>query len=208
MSEPTDRFTQGVLDAHEGGTVPLGGKTLYRFPWMGALAGVLMAVAGGALSVSSFLELRDHPDAPVVVQGPLDPSHLGQWTQCQWAEASCADPVVQTDTYHYRAVRQTAESVVWIASDGPVPCPGSMAGVLKPAKRTVLETLDASVPGAVHWVLWTHAGPSNAAGLVIGGAVFALLGLFVAFWFGAIGQRVRDRVRPGFSGGASQRELR
>jgi hypothetical protein len=45
-------------------------------------------------------------------------------------------------------------------------------------------------------VLWTHAGPGNAWGLVAGALVFGMLGVFVLLWFSVVGQRVRAaRVR-------------
>jgi hypothetical protein len=210
MREPEDRLTRGVLDAHEDNSLPVGGRTLYRVPLLGAFVGVLMMAGAAWVSASSVQDLRRWPAAPVSVEGPLTAAHADQWVRWAPGEEGCAGapvatetkPVV-TETKNYQPVPQADAPVVWIASEAPVSCAAPVTGVLRPAVRAVGERLRATAPASEHLVLWTHAGPANAWGLVAGGLVFGMLGLFVMAWFSVIGQRVRDARRraPSEGGG-------
>lgn len=191
MHPPDDRFTQGVLDAEAEDRLPLGGKTLYRAPWVGALVGLLMVLGAGAVSWSSVQDLRRWADAPVPVEGAPGTEHLDQWVAWTPGTLACADTVVQIETRRYRAVPLPDDRVLWISSDDPDVCGAPVEGVLRPAVRAVRDSLAARLPAADHLVLWTHAGPGNAWGLVSGALVFGMLGLFVMLWFSVVGQRVR-----------------
>ncbi len=75
-------------------------------------------------------------------------------------------------------------------------CVGPVTGVLRRAVRAVGEQFRANAPESEHLILLTtHAVPDNIWGLVAGGLVFAMLGLFVIAWSSVIGQRVRDARR-------------
>ena len=189
---PDDRFTRGVLDAHEDHSLPVGGETLYRAPWLGALVGALMMAGAAAVSASSVQDLRRWSAEPRVVAGPLTAAHTDQWVRWDPGAAGCADEPVRMARKQYRAVVQPDAPVVWIASEAPVSCGAPVTGVVRPAVRAVAERLRAHGPDAPNLVLWTHAGPANAWALVAGGLVFGMLGLFVVAWFSVVGQRVRD----------------
>ena len=190
MTSPESPFVRALLDQHAAGTLSPAEALLMRAPWAGILVGVGMLIAGSAMLYTSFNEWSALPEEPTHVGAALTAEHADQWVRWEREPAGCAQSV-PSESYTYLAVPQEQGPTVWIASDEPMECPGIVQGVARPAKRSVLERLERARPGEEHYVLWTHAGPSNSLGVAVIGAVFATLGWLVAWWFASVGRAVR-----------------
>lgn len=193
MSEPHDPITHHIVAEHQAGTLGPSARLLYRMPYAPALVGVAMMLAGVTLAGTQALAWRAMPSEPIEVHGDLLPSHTGAWVRWHVGAPSGGAPLV-TDSYTYLPVSQPRGTLVWVAVDDRTRLEEVETGVVKPARRRVLEELEAHRPATSHRVLWAHAGPGNALGLVGLGIVFTGLGAFVTLWFTVVGRRVHHAL--------------